>query len=222
MQQSRKHLLALVLGISSILVLGGTILIGAINLFASDQPRWTVWFWKSITFSGVLLGAILGILAIIVGRSTRFYSVVGETLGAFGAFLSLIIVLLMSMLFGLSPSWPPPPYYSEFYDAIESDLTNIASLAQQHYRRPVAMGGGNNAFDASKGGTAWWIPHQWDTTTNGYYIIRFISANQVVLVGIDERIEGEDPTYPNDNGLTGRIQVVCTVNPNSITSKIEN
>lgn len=34
-------------------------------------------------------------------------------------------------------------------DAVIADLTTIGSLAQQHYRKPNAMGGGGNSFDGS-------------------------------------------------------------------------
>jgi Tfp pilus assembly protein PilE len=33
-------------------------------------------------------------------------------------------------------------------DAVIADLTTLAAMAQQHYRKPAAMGGGQNAFDA--------------------------------------------------------------------------
>ena len=34
-------------------------------------------------------------------------------------------------------------------DALISDLTTIGAMAQQHYRKPAAMGGGANSFDGS-------------------------------------------------------------------------
>ncbi|OGU83559.1 MAG: hypothetical protein A2279_01290, partial [Stygiobacter sp. RIFOXYA12_FULL_38_9] len=48
-------------------------------------------------------------------------------------------------------------------DAVISDLTNLASLAQQYYRKPTALGGGGNTF------TSWAIPASLDTTGNGVY-----------------------------------------------------
>jgi hypothetical protein len=37
-------------------------------------------------------------------------------------------------------------------DAVINDLVNLASRAQQYYRRPAALGGGQGAFDATNGG----------------------------------------------------------------------
>ena len=45
-------------------------------------------------------------------------------------------------------------------DGVVSDLTNLASLAQTYYRKPTALGGGNNTF------TGWTIPTQLLTTGN--------------------------------------------------------
>ena len=38
-------------------------------------------------------------------------------------------------------------------DAITSDLTHLSSKAQQHYKKPSTMGGGNNDFDGFTLGT---------------------------------------------------------------------
>ena len=50
-------------------------------------------------------------------------------------------------------------------DAIVSDLTNLSALAQQYYRKPLALGGGGNSF------TSFAIPSQLVTTANGTYTI---------------------------------------------------
>ena len=45
-------------------------------------------------------------------------------------------------------------------DAVISDLTTLAAMAQQHYRKPTAMGGGGNTF------TGWSIPSSLVRTAN--------------------------------------------------------
>lgn len=45
-------------------------------------------------------------------------------------------------------------------DAVISDLTTLAAMAQQHYRKPTAMGGGGNKF------TGWSVPSSLLRTAN--------------------------------------------------------
>lgn len=107
-------------------------------------------------------------------------------------------------------------------DAVSSDLSNLASMAQQHYRRPGSMGGGNNAFDNSQGGQIWAIPAQLDTTANGVYFVT-VQANQVTLIGIG-REEGDDVAFSNGggSGQAGKVQLTCTVSPTAISTVKNN
>jgi Tfp pilus assembly protein PilE len=99
-------------------------------------------------------------------------------------------------------------------DAVISDLTTLAAMAQQHYRKPVAMGGGGNAFDASKGATAAWdIPASLDTTANGIYTRTAVSADNVTLEGVGNEIG-------NTGGLP--VKVTMVVGRNAITSTTIN
>ena len=50
-------------------------------------------------------------------------------------------------------------------DAVVADLTNISSMALQYYRKPLALGGGNNSF------VGFTIPASLATTGNGTYTI---------------------------------------------------
>ncbi len=98
-------------------------------------------------------------------------------------------------------------------NAVMSDLTNLASMAQQHYRKPVAMAGGGNTFDGSGStpkGTKWSIPTQLVTTANGTYSAT-VKAQSVVLVG-----EG---TEKNGKSV---VKVTMTVTPTSFSSKVDN
>jgi len=91
-------------------------------------------------------------------------------------------------------------------DAVISDLTNLASMAQQFYRKPAALGGGGNTF------TGWTIPAALDTTGNGTYSAT-VAAQTVTIVGVG-----------NENGNDGTSEVKATmiVGPNSITSTTIN
>jgi hypothetical protein len=61
-------------------------------------------------------------------------------------------------------------------DAIVSDCTTLGAMAQQHFRKPTAMGGGGNAF------TGWTIPANLDTTANGTYAA-VVTATTVTITG---------------------------------------
>ncbi len=91
-------------------------------------------------------------------------------------------------------------------DAIIADLTNLASLAQQYYRKPTALGGGGNTF------TDWKIPAQLDTTGNGVYTEKVL-AQSVTLIGTGNET-GNDGSTP--------VRVTMVVSPNDITSTTIN
>ena len=86
---------------------------------------------------------------------------------------------------------------------ITNELANLASLAQQHYRKPQTMGGGNRAFDNSHGGVSWTIPPSLVTTGNGWFGIQSISAEQVIILAT-----GNEVVTGNDS-----VKVQITINP---------
>ena len=88
-------------------------------------------------------------------------------------------------------------------NAVISDLTNLASMAQQYYRKPTALGGGNQTF------TGWTIPASLDTTANGTYTPT-VAAQSVTLVGLG--------TDKGTVDATKNVQVTMVVGPNAITS----
>jgi hypothetical protein len=61
-------------------------------------------------------------------------------------------------------------------DSIVSDLNNLGTIAQQYWRRPSAMGGGDRSF------TGWTIPTHTDTTPNGVYVAT-VAAQTITIVG---------------------------------------
>ena len=94
-------------------------------------------------------------------------------------------------------------------DAVISDLTNLASMAQQYYRKPAALGGGGNTF------TGWTVPAALDTTGNGVYpqSAHTIAAQSVTLVGVGNE---------KGNDGTSNVKATMIVGPNSITSTTIN
>ncbi len=91
-------------------------------------------------------------------------------------------------------------------DAVIADLTNLASLAQQYYRKPTALAGGGNTF------TGWTIPSVLATTGNGTYTAT-VSPQTITLVGTG-----------NEKGNDGTTNVKATmvVAPDKITSTTIN
>ncbi len=91
-------------------------------------------------------------------------------------------------------------------NALIGDMTNLASMAQQYYRKPTEMGGGGNAF------TSWTIPTQLASTANGSYTAT-VAAASVTLVGIGTEI--------GNNG-SDSVKVTMVVSPSAITSTTIN
>mgnify|MGYP001586236671 FL=1 len=91
-------------------------------------------------------------------------------------------------------------------DGVIADMTNLASLAMQHYRKPTALAGGSNTF------TGWTIPAALDTTGNGVYTVT-VAAQTVTLVGTGNE---------KGNNGTSAVKATMIVGPNSITSTAIN
>ena len=89
-------------------------------------------------------------------------------------------------------------------DLVVNECINLAALAQQHYRRPTALGGGSSAFDNTNG-NAWSIPSQLQHTASGDYQITSISSNQVVIKATGNEVA---------NGVD-EVQVTITVTPDT-------
>ncbi len=99
-------------------------------------------------------------------------------------------------------------------DAVIADLTNIASMAQQHFRKPAALGGGGGAFDASKSGTAWTVPATLVRTPNmSADVAATVTATSVTLVGVG--------TENGNDGAT-KVKVTMVVGADAITSTTIN
>lgn len=91
-------------------------------------------------------------------------------------------------------------------DAVISDMTNLAAMAQQYYRKPGALGGGGNTF------TGWSIPTNLQSTANGSYS-ETVSAQSVSIDGVGNEV-GQDGS--------DSVRVTMVVGPNAITSTTIN
>jgi hypothetical protein len=88
---------------------------------------------------------------------------------------------------------------------LTNELVNLASLAQQYYLKPVALGGGNQSF------TGWKIPNELVITGNGHFTAT-VSAVSVELIGT-----GNEVVTGNDS-----IKVRLNVTPRDFQTEIIN
>jgi len=87
--------------------------------------------------------------------------------------------------------------------ALVADLQTIASMAQQYYRKPTAMGGGGNTF------TGWTVPSALQQTAN-------MSANVSATVAAQSISLVATGTEDGSDGSKGTVTLY--INPNSIDS----
>jgi len=94
--------------------------------------------------------------------------------------------------------------YQANRDALTADLTNLAAMAQQYYRKPTALGGGGNKF------TGWenTIPASLKRTAN--------MSEDIVVTTTDENATIiATGTEKDDAGKIIKLQ--CVVGPNDFT-----
>ncbi len=93
-------------------------------------------------------------------------------------------------------------------DAVIADLTTIGSMAQGFYRKPTALGGGNNQF------TNWVVPAQLSQTANmSAAVTPTVAAQSVVLVGVG--------TETGNDG-TAKVKATMTVTPTTMSTVVNN
>ena len=105
-------------------------------------------------------------------------------------------------------------------DAVVNDLVNLAARAQQFYRRPTSLGGGQNNFAAlipGAGGISKLVNVPTTATSwqnaNGTYTIQSSVDSFVVLRGIGN----EDGNTPGQ-----KVQVTMTVRATSTVATVDN
>ena len=95
-------------------------------------------------------------------------------------------------------------------NAVIADLQTIGSMAQQWYRKPVAMGGGGNSFGVANGATAAWaVPASLLQTAN--------MSNGVVIGGGGDQDITLTATGTEENDGGSLIVVVMNVTPTEVT-----
>ena len=85
-------------------------------------------------------------------------------------------------------------------DGVVSDLNNLGVIAQQFYKKPTSMDGGEKKF------TGWILPQELDTTANGNYVAT-VRSQSVTIRG-----------YGKESASNGnKIQHNARVRPTTIT-----
>jgi hypothetical protein len=93
-------------------------------------------------------------------------------------------------------------------EAVIIDLTNIALMAQQYYRKPAILNGGSYTFNN------WAIPPPLVQTSNmSVAVTATVAAQSVILVGLGTEIGKDGSTV---------VGVTMVVGPNSIISTTIN
>jgi Tfp pilus assembly protein PilE len=104
-------------------------------------------------------------------------------------------------------------------DAVVNDLVNLAARAQQFYRRPTSLGGGQNSFALLSGATSICKLVNVPTTStswqnaNGTYAIQSAVDSMVVIQGTGNEI---------GNDGSRRVIVTMTVRATSTMTTVDN
>jgi len=121
----------------------------------------------------------------------------------------LLLILLGILLVGVAIFVGINPFRANAIESkranVTNELVNLASLAQQYYMKPKALGGGARSF------TGWRVPDELVTTANGHFTAT-VFADSVVILGI-----GNEVVTNNDS-----IKVQLTVRPTSFRTVILN
>lgn len=95
-------------------------------------------------------------------------------------------------------------------DTLVSEGTNLGALAQQFYKKPLALGGGGNTFDTGGPTDAGFvIPTRLDTTASAEWTITNQTATDLELTGT-----------PLDPDYALAFDVTVSVTPTTITSVV--
>ena len=99
-------------------------------------------------------------------------------------------------------------------DAVTNDLVNLASRAQQYYRRPASMGGGEGSFVGLSADVAGLqkLTSKPRNSNGRYWIETAGSATQVVLHAMGREVAGP--------GATDTVEIQMTVKSDSATANV--
>ncbi len=97
-------------------------------------------------------------------------------------------------------------------EILTGELVNMAAMAQQHYRKPSSMGGGNRSFNGSNGGRSWTIPDEIISSSAGYFRITETQTDSVKILAT-----GNEIVTGNDS-----VKVTITIGPSTYQVTIIN
>lgn len=113
--------------------------------------------------------------------------------------LIVLGIIVIGIAIAISISLFTADAVSSNRDAVVSDLNNLGTIAQYHYKKSKNMGGGGNTF------TGWKLPQELDTTANGNYTLS-VAAQTATIRG-----------YGKENAQNGKkIRYTATVSPTGI------
>ena len=93
--------------------------------------------------------------------------------------------------------------YQSNLENVTQDVVTIAAKAQEWYRKPSVLGGGNRTFTGINL-TSLGFP---DSTANGKYVLSAVGASQFTITGTGQE---------DGNGDGGRLTVAVDVFPDSV------
>lgn len=73
-------------------------------------------------------------------------------------------------------------------ESVVSELNNLATLAIQHYKRPIEQGGGGSSFNS------WDVPVSLKSTSSGTYSVNVKNQEAIISgIGIETGNDGSNP-----------------------------
>ena len=91
-------------------------------------------------------------------------------------------------------------------DSLSAELNTLASVAMQHYKKPLEFGGGSNSFNN------WQIPNNLDSTVYGIYSAS-PSGQVLTITGVGTELGKDGENY---------VKLVATITQADITLMVEN
>lgn len=126
----------------------------------------------------------------------------------------LLLVVLGIIIIGLSIIVGITMFTGNAIEVKRNNLINdcitLATFAQQHYKKPLSIGGGGNTFDGSSGGTKWTVPNSMIENADGRFYVKEIKPQSLELRGVgNEVVTGTDS-----------VEIKMVVTPTSYTTTI--
>jgi len=103
-------------------------------------------------------------------------------------------------------------------DSLVSQGTSLGAIAQQYYKKPVAMGGGGNDFTPEEAGAVLFIDY-WGNLPANLRVSTDADWEDTAPVVTDTTIVFT--AMPLDAAYSSKWQVVTTVTPTGIVSRVD-